>query len=104
HFYEKKQYNDFIRKTNYKIFSLKDKKELKDIIDGLHGLIDNPIEDIIIYADTHGIWHINDQLTEYINGAPYVYNRVKSVSYREFYNCYAYIEGYTPFSTQHNIK
>ncbi|XHR95566.1 UvrD-helicase domain-containing protein [Mucilaginibacter sp. UC70_90] len=104
HFYERKQYNDFIRKTNYRILSLKNKRELKDIMDGLHDLIDSPIEEMITYAHEHGIWYINEQLTEYIASHSYVYNRVKAVNYREFYNCYAYVEGFTPFSTQHNIK
>ena len=104
HFYEKKQYNDFIRKTNYRIFSLKNKRELKNIMDGLRALIDSPIEEMINYAHIHGIWCINEQLTDYISNNSYVYNRVKEVSYKEFYNCYAYVEGFTPFSTQHNIK
>lgn len=104
HFYKSKQYNDFIRKTNYRVNSLEAKRKLKEIMDHLSTMLDSEIGDVIDYAHANAICYINDQLTEYIASHPYVYNRVKTVSYREFYNCYAYIEGFTPFSTQHNIK
>jgi DNA helicase-2/ATP-dependent DNA helicase PcrA len=33
-----------------------------------------------------------------------LYNRVKDVKYREFQKLYEYLEGQTPFSTQHKTK
>ena len=34
----------------------------------------------------------------------YTYNRVKNVKFSEFQKLYDYLEGFTPFSTQHKVK
>jgi DNA helicase-2/ATP-dependent DNA helicase PcrA len=46
----------------------------------------------------------DDKLIEFIESHQYLYNRVKKVTYRELCNLYDFIEGFTPFSTQHNVK
>jgi DNA helicase-2/ATP-dependent DNA helicase PcrA len=50
------------------------------------------------------IYPIDDKLRNYIEKYEYVYNRIRSVSYKEFLNYYNYMEGKTPFSTQHKTK
>ena len=40
----------------------------------------------------------------FLENNEYLYNRVKELTYSEFENLYSYIEGYTPFSTQHKVK
>jgi len=104
YFYQRKRYNDFIRKTNFRILSLQDKRALKEVMDNLADMVDSSIGEVIDYANANGIWRTNEQLTDYISNNAYVFNRVRELSYREFYNCYSYVEGFTPFSTQHNIK
>ena len=56
------------------------------------------------YAHEKGICRKDDKLSGFIESARYVYNRVKIMKFKEFQNLYKYIEGYTPFSTQHKIK
>ena len=47
----------------------------------------------------------NDKpLNDFIKSSEYIYNRVREVSYQEFINLYNYLEGFTPFSTQHKTK
>jgi DNA helicase II / ATP-dependent DNA helicase PcrA len=62
------------------------------------------IEEIIIQANESGICIIDDKLKRFQEEKEYVYNRVKSVKFNEFQNLYNYLEGMTPFSTQHKTK
>lgn len=102
--YKNAQYNEFIRVTEYKIRSISDKKKLKERIEELVNVRDTTIEDIIEKADGYNICKKNDYLTDFIYEKNYVYNRVKSVKYYEFQKLYRYLEGYTPYSTQHKTK
>jgi DNA helicase-2/ATP-dependent DNA helicase PcrA len=103
-FYEKGKYNEFIRKTGFRVTSIQSKIDLKDAIETLKGMKESPIEDVINFADDNNIWIKNDKLSTFIEEKEYVYNRVKKVKFKEFCNLFEYIEGYTPYSTQHNIK
>lgn len=102
--YENKNFNEFIRKTEYQIKSVKDKKELKSAIDFLVETNGKTIGEIIKYANDSGICKIDDRLKRFQEQKNYVYNRVENVKYHEFRNLYEYIEGHTPFSTQHKTK
>lgn len=103
--YKENQYNEFIRTTEYKISSIADKKKLKETIQYLSENIGNKtIEEIINKADECGICKKDDKLSRFISEKEYVYNRVKCIKYSEFQNLYNYLEGYTPFSTQHKTK
>ena len=46
----------------------------------------------------------NDKLNYKKKKNEYLYNRVKAVKFSEFQKLYDYLEGNTPFSTQHKIK
>ena len=102
--YKNAQYNDFIRSTEYKIKSIADKQRLKEQIEKLIDVENKTIEEIINIADEYGICKKDDKLLRFINEKKYVYDRVKSVKYLEFQSLYNYLEGYTPFSTQHKTK
>lgn len=102
--YKEKKYNEFIKKTNYKIMSVQDKIDLKMAIEKLSTMNDCSIDDVINFADETKIWQKDDNLKEFIQEKEYVFNRVKNVKYQELINLYNYFEGYTPYSTQHNIK
>ena len=102
--YLNNQFNEFIRNTEYKIKSVNDKKKLKDKIESLINMNNITIEEVINIADEIGICKKDDKLIQFIVDKEYVYNRVKKVNYSEFQNLYKYLEGYTPYSTQHKTK
>ena len=104
--YENKQYNEFLRKTDYKykIISIESKRTLKRNIDDLINVEEKTIEEVIVDADAKGICVIDEALQRFIDEKEYVYNRVKGVRFSEFQKLYEYLEGKTPFSTQHKTK
>ena len=102
--YNSKQFNEFIRKTEYKIDTVADKVDLKKQIEELTKVKNQTIEEIINKADEYGICKKDDKLIRFIDKKEYVYNRVKQVKFSEFQKLYNYLEGYTPLSTQHKTK
>ncbi|WP_211092495.1 3'-5' exonuclease [Chitinophaga eiseniae] len=104
--YQDKKYNDFLRITDYRdrIQSIDDKRKLKDSIDKLVNVENRTIEDIIKEADRMGICLIDDKLLSFKEKQEYLFNRVKDIEFKEFQNLYVYLEGKTPFSTQHKTK
>ncbi|SDQ81389.1 UvrD-helicase domain-containing protein [Virgibacillus salinus] len=102
--YEKGKYNEFLRKTEFKITSIADKIEIKDIIVHLQNMSNSNIGEVIEFADESGICKKDDKFSSFIERQTYVYDRVKQVKFREFQNLFNYLEGYTPFTTQHKIK
>lgn len=104
--YENKQYNEFLRKTDFKdkIVSIQSKRILKQNIDELINVGEKTIEDVIIDADAKGICIIDESLEKFKTEKSYIYNQVKEVKFSEFQKLYQYIEGKTPFSTQHKTK
>lgn len=104
--YQNRQYNEFLRITDYKnrIYSIADKKILKENIEGLINVGEKTIEELIDDAHEKGICIIDDKLTEFKANKEYLYNRVKAIKFIEFQLLFAYLEGKTPFSTQHKTK
>lgn len=102
--YDNYRYNEFIRKTEYKISSVEDKIKIQEKILKLKENKDKTIGDIIDMADAYGICKKDDNLSLFMSEKKYVYDRVKEVKFSEFQNLYDYLEGYTPFSTQHKTK
>lgn len=104
--YQNRLYNEFLRVTDYRyrILNIADKKALKENIESLVDVGDKTIEEIIKDADAKGICIIDDKLNDFIEHKAYLYNRVKTVRFSEFQFLYNYLEGKTPFSTQHKTK
>ena len=103
--YANKQYNEFLRITDYKrINRIDDKRVLKQNIEGLINVGDKTIEDVMSDAHEKGICLIDEKLEKFREEKEYIYNRVKDVKYCEFQKLYDYLEGKTPFSTQHKTK
>lgn len=102
--YENQRYNEFLKKTEFKIRSIEDKRRLKKIIDELREMSDHPIGEVIDRADELGICKKDDNLSIFFSKSRYLYDRVTKVRFNEFQNLFKYLEGYTPFSTQHKIK
>lgn len=103
--YVNKQYNEFLRITDYKrINRIEDKKTLKQNIESLINVGDKTIEEVINNAHEKGICLIDEKLEKFREEKEYIYNRVKNVKYSEFQKLYDFLEGKTPFSTQHKTK
>lgn len=103
--YANKKYNEFLRITDYKrINRIDDKRVLKQHIECLINVGDKTIEEIINDAHEKGICLIDEKLEKFREEKEYIYNRVKDIKYCEFQKLYDYLEGKTPFSTQHKTK
>jgi DNA helicase-2/ATP-dependent DNA helicase PcrA len=104
--YKTGRYNEFLRATDYrdKITRIADKRKLKNNIDSLVNVGDKTIEEVINDAQEKGICLIDDKLEHFKAKNEYLYNRVKGVQFSEFQKLYDYLEGKTPFSTQHKTK
>ncbi len=102
--YNNKQYNQFLRVTDFKIVSTIDKVNLQKAIQELTDVGEKTIEEVIDLANERGICLADDRLNRFKDVNKYLYNRVKSVKFREFQNLFNYLEGKTPFSTQHKTK
>ena len=103
--YNDKQFNEFLRKTDYpQIRTISDKRTLKNNIEALINVGDKAIEEVINDAHEKHICLIDENLERFKSEKEYVYNRVKSIKYSEFQKLYEYLEGKTPFSTQHKTK
>lgn len=104
--YQSGRYNEFLRATDYrdKILSIASKRTLKDNIESLVNVENKTIEEVINDAHEKGICLIDDKLEDFKVKKEYLYNRVKEVMYSEFQKLYDYLEGKTPFSTQHKTK
>ena len=102
--YRSNQYNDFIRKTEFHISSIQSKRDIRTIIETLEAMSTSSIQEVIEYADMKNICKKDDKLLQFIEENQYLYDRIKNVEYQQFRKLYLYLEGYTPFSTQHKIK
>lgn len=106
--YQNGKFNEFLRATDYRyrILRIADKRTLKKNIEELSNNVgDKTIENVINDANDKGICiSNNDSLNSFKIKNEYLYNRVKDVRFSEFQNLYKYLEGQTPFSTQHKTK
>ena len=104
--YQNKKYNEFLRATDFyfKITSIADKRKLKENIDAIVSVGNKTIEEVITDADEKRICIIDDRLKVFKNKKSYLYKRIKDVQFSEFQNLFEYLEGKTPFSTQHKTK
>jgi len=107
-YYENKKFSEFfriIKKNGIRINSIEDKRKLKEDIEKLLKNKTTTIGEVIDKANELGIVIKNDKpLNDFIKFSEYIYNRVREVPYQEFINLYNYLEGFTPYSTQHKTK
>lgn len=102
--YRTGEYNEFLKRTGFKVYSIRDKVRLKKHIELLSVTEDNTIDEVINLADELGICVKDDRYLKFVEEKSYLYDRVKKVRYSEFKFLYDYLEGFTPFSTQHKTK
>ncbi len=102
--YQSKNIAEFIARTEYKVQRAQDKKELAEIMNTLSEPGNRTIGEILVFAEEKGIVQKSDGLIRYEEKNKYVFHRVSQVKYEEFHKLYEYLEGRTPFSTQHKTK
>lgn len=104
--YSNNRYNEFLRATDFRfnIRKIEDKRVLKTNIESLKNVGEKTIEEVIKEANENGICLVDDKLEKFKTDKEYLFNRVKKLKYKEFQNLFIYLEGYTPFSTQHKTK
>ncbi|HFK5543297.1 TPA: UvrD-helicase domain-containing protein [Elizabethkingia anophelis] len=104
--YQNRRFNEFLRVTDFRssIVSIESKRILQRNIMELIEVGEKTIEEVINEAHEKGICRIDQKLEAFQSEKLYVYNQVKDVPFSEFQNLYKYLEGYTPFSTQHKTK
>jgi DNA helicase-2/ATP-dependent DNA helicase PcrA len=104
--YMDRRFNEFMRATDFRnrISSIESKRVLKRNIEALVNVGEKTIEQVIEQANDLGICLIDDSLERFKQDKRYIYDQVKAVKYKEFQKLYAYLEGHTPFSTQHKTK
>lgn len=96
--------NEFLWATEWHIQTADDKKRLLKAINQLANVGTKTIGDIIELADEMGIVLKDEALERYEQRNPYIYERMMEAPYSEVQNLYKYLEGMTPFSTQHKTK
>ncbi|MDO6430899.1 UvrD-helicase domain-containing protein [Flavitalea sp. BT771] len=104
--YLNRQFNEFLRVTDFRnrITSVESKRVLKQNIETLTNVGDKTIEEVIQEANDLGICLMDESLDKFKQSKKYIYDQVKEVKFKEFQKLYSYLEGHTPFSTQHKTK
>ncbi|WP_336733829.1 UvrD-helicase domain-containing protein [Chryseobacterium sp. VD8] len=106
-FYVDKNFPEFFRvmkRNGICITTIEDKRKFKRNIENLLTNQNTTIGEVINKADELEIVKKDDKIIEFITSSEYIYDRLKEVSYQEFIKLYNYLEGLTPFSTQHKTK
>jgi DNA helicase-2/ATP-dependent DNA helicase PcrA len=104
YFYNNRMFNKFLRKTHCQISSVRDKKQLKEIMSTLSQMKNDTILSVINFAHENNVWKKDDAYGNFLNEKQYLFDRVSQISYNEIVNLFNYCEALTPYSTQHGIK
>lgn len=97
-------FNEFIRITDFKVRSHKDKIVLKQEIENLSVIGTQTIGEIINLADEKGLIKKDDRMENFVKTRPYIFDQVAKLPFSQFQSLFKYLEGQTPFSTQHKTK
>jgi DNA helicase-2/ATP-dependent DNA helicase PcrA len=104
--YTNGQFNEFLKITDFKdsLVSVEKKRELKEKIENLIDVENKKIGEIIDEAHEHGILIKGDEIDRFIERKKYVFDQVKKVPFKVFQDLFEFLEGRTPFTTQHKTK
>lgn len=103
--YNRKRLGDFFRLSSLRrITKVSDKLHINGVMQTLEGIDDMTIGEVINLADSKGILLVDDNLLTYKEANEYVYERVCGLPFSEFRRLYEYLEGRTPYTTQHKTK
>jgi DNA helicase-2/ATP-dependent DNA helicase PcrA len=104
--YQNGHYNEFLQETDFKgqLSNTNQKRILKNRIEGLINVGNKTINAVIDEAHENGICLKGDGLIRFTAVKKHIFDQVKGVRFKEFQALYEYLEGRTPFSTQHKTK
>jgi DNA helicase-2/ATP-dependent DNA helicase PcrA len=103
--YDSKNYNLFLKKTDYKITKDDELKLLKSNIEKLKKFTeDKTIKEIIEEADKLKLIIKDDKVIDFINSHEEQFDQIKDIEYEEIVNLYKYRDKNSPYSTQHGVK
>lgn len=103
--YHERRIGDFFRLSSLpRILKASDKTNINDAMQALEGIDTMTIGDVIRLADSKGVLLVDDKLLSYKDANSYIYERVCALPFSEFRNLYNYLEGRTPYTTQHKTK
>ncbi|KTB94642.1 DNA/RNA helicase [Pseudomonas syringae ICMP 11293] len=97
-------FNEFLRVTEHAVTSKSDKVRLKERIVNLSKVDDKTVQQVIDEANVNGLVRVDDRLQSFIESKRYIYNQVAALPFSQFQKLFEYLEGFTPFSTQHKTK
>jgi len=104
HLYETRRYNEFLRKTEFRLHNTADKARLRACINNILDMSKKPIDDVIEYAHQQGLCVKDDRFEDFRNSKKYLFNRLVDVPFLTYQKLYNYLEGRTAYSTQHKVK
>ncbi len=103
--YNEKKYNEFLKKTKYRITDKEDKVKLKNIMDDLSNNQTITIGTALEDAVSNGLLQEDDRFTYYISNDGWcLWQRIKNIEYREYRNSIKYLNEYSSLCTQHSVK
>ncbi|WP_159314608.1 UvrD-helicase domain-containing protein [Mammaliicoccus sciuri] len=103
--YQEGKYNEFLRKTKYKIKSYRDKEKLYAEMTYFSNIKNKSIFEVFHKAlDIFNV-KLDDNFNEFINGSgKYLWNRLKYIPFQSYINSINYQREYLPYATQHSVK
>lgn len=102
--YENANYNEFLKRTDFKIQKNSDLEKLKKEIETLKNYSGKNINEMIVLADELGLVKKDDKLENFISEHEEQFDSVKDLSYQEVANLFEYRSQHSPYSTQHGVK
>lgn len=103
--YQNNRLGEFFRLTDMqRINQASDKKIIVDAVNSFREVDGKSIGEVIELAETTGLLKIDEKLGSYKDAYRYIYERVCVLPFKQFRRLYEYLEGRTPFSTQHKTK
>ena len=103
--YNRKRLGEFFRLSSLpRITKVSDKATINGAMQALEEIDDMTIGEVIQLADSKGVLVVDDKLLSYKEAYEYIYERVCELPFAEFRCLYEYLEGRTPYTTQHKTK
>ena len=102
--YKNKRYNELIRRTDFKIEKLSDKKILKNNIEKLEKTEGQNIQAIIQLANETNLVKIDDDLKSFMEEKKEVFEQIKMLPCEQILKFYDSQLENSPYSTQHGVK
>lgn len=104
-FYQEGKYNEFLRKTKYKIKNYKDKEKLYNEMTYFKNIGGKSIHEVFQKAVDTFHTQVDDSFNEFINGrGEYLWKRLKHIPFQSYINSINYQREYLPYATQHSVK